>query len=299
MDATLVPLPRGGKLAISTQSCVVNPIQFPGGDIGRLALLRATNNLAAMGATPRYAAVSFVLEEGLQEKVLAGIVDSLAHAAAEAVVEVVAGDTRVVPGGAAESIYLNVTGIGHIPPGLDLSRRRVRDGDRVLVSGPIAEHGAAVIAAREGMAAGRDLASDARSLHLLSRAAFALRGVRCLRDIGRGGLASALIHLAGQAGVALSLRRDRIPLREIVARVCEGMGLDPLYVPSAGVLIAVASPSAADNLMTVWVRMQGAERAAVIGEVEAVPKGTVRLQEKHRGPRNLELLTGENVTRVG
>lgn len=299
-EAALLPLPPEGRLAVSTQACVVRPLFFPGGDIGRLALLRATNNLAAAGASPRWAAAAFTLREGVRWKDLARIVDSLARAAAEATVELVAGDTRVLePGSGEDEILITVTAGGVVDPKRDLSRRRAREGDHLLVTGPPGEHAAAVLAAREGAVRGGEVASDARSLHAFTRAALRVEGVRRLADAGRAGLGGALLRLAGELSARLTLRRDALPVRPVVADVLRHAGLDPLFASSAGVLIAVASPAAADRLLTIWSRLPGGEGTARVGMVGQPGRSEVLLEEGRGRLRPLVLPADLHIARIG
>ncbi len=298
MDASVLPMPKEGRLAVTTQTSVVRPVVFPGGDIGRLAVLRAVNNLTVVGAQPRLISVAFVLEEGLSSDLLERVVASMARASAEATVEVVAGDTRVVAQGEIDRLAITVTAFGVLAEEHNLHGQGVREGDVVIINGPIAEHGAAVIATREGSHSG-GLASDARSLHQLARIAFESGGVRRMTDISRGGLAGAVIRMVRDAGVGVDLKMEQIPLRPEVQTVCEEHMLDPVYVPAAGVLTAITTQEAAPGIITKWRRIKSGQQAAIIGRVKAVPRGEVALIRDHGSVTHLELKSSVMLPQVG
>ncbi len=298
MDASVLPMPKEGRLAVTTQSCVVRPVVFPGGDIGRLAVMRAVNNLAVVGAQPRLISIAFILEEGLSGDLLERVVASAAKAAAEATVEVVAGDTRVVEKGEIDRIAITVTAFGVLAEEHNLHGLLVREGDVIILNAPIAEHGAAVIANRNGLS-GSGLASDARSLHQLARIAFESGGVRRMTDVSRGGLAGAVIRMVRDAGVGVDLQQKLIPLRQPVADLCADLMIDPVYVPSAGILAAIVTPEAAPGIIAKWRRIKGGEKAAVIGRVKAVPRGDVALVKTDGNITHLELKSSVMLPQVG
>lgn len=297
-EAAVLPLPEEGRVTVTTQACVVEPLFYAGGDIGKLAVYRAVNNLAAEGASPRYITAAFVLPDGLRLQVLERIVKSFSIAAAESMVEVVAGDTRIVSADHGENIRITVTAIGIVPEERDLLQTKVRDGDVVLVSGPVAEHGIAVYYSQRGERV-PGLRSDGRSLHQIALAAATVEGVRRMKDISRGGLTATLLKLAGDSGVALELEQGDIPLRLEVKQACVENGFDPLAVPSAGVMVAIASPQVAEQVLQKWSRIHGSEEAARIGHVLPVPRGTVSLHTAEGGSQRLEMQTHAPLIQVG
>jgi hydrogenase expression/formation protein HypE len=295
-QAVLAPI--SGRPALTTDSFVVNPLFFPGGDIGRLSVFGTVNDLAVGGAVPRDLALSFILEEGLPMTTLVQIARSVARACAEAQVRLVTGDTKVVESGKAEGLYITTTAVGTLAAGLDLSVRRARPGDAVLVSGALGEHGAAVLAAREGLRC-EGLCSDAAPLHgLVQSMLLAEPRARCFRDPTRGGLASALTTIACASGVGIRVERDLIPVRPAVERVCETLGVDPLSVASEGRLVAVVPPSAVERMLHVMHSHPLGRAAAVIGEVVPGPVGSAVV----RGPGGVEHdmteLRGERTSRI-
>ncbi|MBN2218302.1 MAG: hydrogenase expression/formation protein HypE, partial [Pirellulales bacterium] len=248
-DAALVEVP-GGRLAMTTDTFVVDPLFFPGGDIGCLAVHGTVNDLAMAGARPLALSAGFVLEEGLPLDVLRRIVESMRRAADEAGVRIVTGDTKVVDRGKGDGVFINTAGIGLVPPGVDIAPRRVRPGDAVLVSGDLGRHGIAVLSVREGIAFESDLESDCASLAGLVEALLeADPDVHCLRDLTRGGLAAALCEIAEAAGVGIELTEASIPVIEPVAGACELLGLDPLYVANEGRLVAFVPAEAAERTL--------------------------------------------------
>ncbi len=297
-DAAVVEV-ESGRLAISTDTFVVDPLFFPGGNIGSLAVHGTVNDLACRGARPRWLTAGFVLEEGLPVAVLEEVVAAMAEAARACGVLVVAGDTKVVGRGQADKLFINTAGVGVIPPGVELGAHLARPGDAVLVSGSMGDHGVTILAAREGLGLEVPLVSDSAPLHQMAQALIqACPGLHVLRDPTRGGLATTLNEIAAASGVAIELTEAAIPVREAVAGACELLGLDPLYLANEGKLIAVVVPEAAEAaLQTMRAHPAGAE-AAVIGRVEEGPAGRVWMNTAVGGRRILDMLAGEPLPRI-
>ena len=250
-DQAIVP-PPAGRLAVATDGHVVSPLFFPGGDIGSLAVHGTVNDLAMGGATPLYLTVGFILEEGLALADLARIVRSLAHAAREAGVAVITGDTKVVEQGKGDGVFITTTGIGVVPDGVNLSGHLAQPGDAVLVSGMLGDHGVAILSQREGLAFAADVVSDSAALHTLAaRLIAACPSLRLMRDPTRGGLATTLNEIAVQSGVGIRLDEAAIPVRPVVRAACEFLGLDPLYVANEGKLVAICAAADAEKLLAV------------------------------------------------
>ncbi|HET9508885.1 MAG TPA: hydrogenase expression/formation protein HypE [Gaiellaceae bacterium] len=289
-----------GDLALTTDSFVVKPIRFPGGSIGELAVNGTVNDLAVSGARPLALTLSLVLEEGLSADDLRAEVEAIAAAAAAAGVEIVAGDTKVVERGSCDSMYVTTTGLGRLDPRASLSTGSLRPGDRILVSGPIGEHGTAVMLARGEFELEAPVRSDTRSLWpavdvLLDAAGPALR---CLRDATRGGVASALNELAQASAVAMVVREAAVPVRPAVVGACEILGIDPMYVANEGVLVAFVAPEAADAALAALASAPGCEAAAEIGEVKTDPPGLVLVETAFGGRRVMDLLVGDPLPRI-
>ena len=287
-------------LALTTDSFVVKPIRFPGGSIGELAVNGTVNDLAVSGARPLALTLSFVLEEGLSAEDLRAEVEAIAAAAAAAGVEIVAGDTKVVERGSCDAMYVTTTGLGRLDPRASLSTGSLRPGDRILVSGPIGEHGTAVMLARGEFELEAPVRSDTCSLWpavdvLLEAAGPALR---CLRDATRGGVASALNELAQASAVAMVVREAAVPVRPAVAGACEILGIDPMYVANEGVLVAFVAPEAADAALAALASAPGCEAAAEIGEVKTDPPGMVLVETAFGGRRVMDLLVGDPLPRI-
>jgi hydrogenase expression/formation protein HypE len=297
-DAAFVKL-NGSLLAFTTDSYVVKPLFFPGGDIGELAVNGTVNDLAVSGATPLALAAGFVVEEGFPVADLRRVAASMARAAAAANISVVAGDTKVVERDKADGIYLNTAGIGIVANDVALGPERVQPGDRVLVSGTIGDHGMAVMIARGELALEVDLKSDTAPVHKLAAALLELGAeIRWLRDPTRGGLATALNELAQQANLAVSLTETALPIRPSVAGACEILGIDPLYVANEGRLVAVVAAEAAnDALETLKGQPLGTE-AAIVGEIRTDPEGFVLLETGFGGSRIVDMLVGDPLPRI-
>lgn len=298
-DAAVLPLPSGERLAFTTDSHVVQPRRFPGGSLGRLAVHGTVNDLAMVGARPAWLSLGVVLEEGFPVEELRTIVADLAAAAAAAGVRVVAGDTKVVGAGAADGVVLTTAGVGIVPVGRDLDARRVRPGDRVLLSGTLADHGMAVMLARGELALDADVRSDTAPLaDLVEVLLAAAPATRWLRDPTRGGLATVTNELAVDAGVAVVLDEAALPVRPTVAAACDLLGIDPLHVANEGKLVAIVAPDEADAaLAAVRSHPLGAE-AALVGEVHEAPPGLVVLSTPFGGTRIVDVLVGDPLPRI-
>jgi hydrogenase expression/formation protein HypE len=290
---------KGTRIAFTTDSFVVRPIFFPGGDIGRLAIHGTVNDLAVGGALPRFLSAAFILEEGLPLADLKRIVASMKTACAEARVRLVTGDTKVVDRGKGDQIFITTTGIGLVPAGRSLSIRNARPGDRVLVSGTIGDHGIAILSVREGIEFETVLESDSAPLtELVQTMLAACPNIRCMRDPTRGGVSSALNELAAASRVGVRLSEDAIPLRAEVRGACEMLGLDPLYVANEGKLIAIAPAEDADQLLSAMRGHALGENAAVIGEVVSEHPGMVTMRSVVGGERVVTMLAGEQLPRI-
>jgi hydrogenase expression/formation protein HypE len=297
-DSAVVELP-GARIAFTTDSFVVQPLFFPGGDIGKLAVYGTVNDLAMAGANPVCLSAGFILEEGFSIDTLRRIVESM-RAAAEAVgVRIVTGDTKVVDRGKADGIFINTAGIGLVKAGIEVSPRRVLAGDAILVSGDLGRHGMAVMSVREGLGFEGALESDCAPLAGLVEALLAAGAdIHCLRDLTRGGLAAALNEIAAHAGVGMELDEAAIPVAPPVAAACELLGLDPLYVANEGRLAAFASPQAAEKVLAIMRSHPAAHAPAIIGTVTTRHPGTVELRGLLGGGRILDLLSGEQMPRI-
>lgn len=303
-DQATVRLPgtKGSKaprIAITTDSFVVRPIFFPGGDIGRLAVHGTVNDLAVGGARPLFLSAAFILEEGLAIEDLRRIALSMRQACDEAGVQLVAGDTKVVDRGKADQVFITTTGVGVVPEGVSLSLRNARPGDRLLVSGTIGDHGVAILSVREGIEFETVLESDSAALDDLARAMLeACPSIRCMRDPTRGGVSSALIELAAASRVGVELVEASIPVRAEVRAACEMLGLDPLHVANEGKLIAAAPPEDAEKLLETMRRHPLGRNAADIGEIVADHPGMVTLRSLVGGRRAIPMLAGEQLPRI-
>jgi hydrogenase expression/formation protein HypE len=290
----------GARLAFSTDSFVISPLFFPGGNIGSLAVHGTVNDLAMCGAQPLALSCALILEEGLPMVQLWRVVESMQAAASEVGVPIVTGDTKVVDRGKGDGVFINTTGIGVIPAGVQIGPRRARPGDRILVSGQIAAHGIAIMSVREGLEFETAIESDSAPLHGLVAAILAAGGddVHVLRDPTRGGVASALNEIAAQARVGMRLDERVIPLAEEVRGACEILGFDPLYVANEGKCLAIVAPESADAVLeALRTHAQGAD-AAIIGEVVDDHPGKVLLRSRIGGQRVVDMLSGEQLPRI-
>ncbi|MDC7716468.1 hydrogenase expression/formation protein HypE [Vogesella sp. DC21W] len=297
-DQAILP-PPGGRLAIATDSHVISPLFFPGGDIGSLSVHGTVNDLAMGGATPLYLSAGFILEEGLPLADLKRIVDSMAAAARDAGVRIVTGDTKVVERGHGDGVYISTTGIGVVADGVQLCGSQAQPGDAILVSGTLGEHGMAVMSQRENLGFASPIVSDSAALHTLAAALMAASpGLRLMRDPTRGGLATTLNEIARQSGVGMQLQEDAIPLQPAVRAACEFLGLDPLYVANEGKLIAVCPAAEADAALAALRAHPLGRHAANIGQVVADPHHFVRVRTPFGGERLLDWLAGEMLPRI-
>ena len=299
-DQAVLDVPTG-RLALTTDTFVVSPLEFPGGDIGDLAVNGTVNDLAMGGARPLYLTVGLVLEEGLPLAVLDRILDSMAAAARRAGVQVVTGDTKVVDRGHGDGLYVNTTGLGAVPDGVVLGADRIRPGDAVLLSGTVADHGMAILATREELSFRATIASDTAPLHELVAALLdACPGgaVRALRDPTRGGLAATLNEFAGRAGAGIAVTEEAVPVRDDVRAACEILGLDPLAVANEGKLVAVVAPDAADAALAALRAHPLGREAAVIGTVTGDHPGLVTLRTPLGVERILEMPLGLQLPRI-
>jgi hydrogenase expression/formation protein HypE len=291
---------NGARLAFSTDSFVISPLFFPGGDIGSLAVHGTVNDLAMCGAQPLALSAGFVLEEGLPMQDLWRVVQSMQAAAQDVGVPIVTGDTKVVDRGKGDGIYINTSGIGLVPAGVQIAPTRARPGDLVLLSGAIAVHGIAIMSVREGLAFETELRSDSAPLHRMVGAMLAAGGeqVHVLRDPTRGGVASALNEIAKAAQVGVRLHETRIPVPDAVRGACEILGLDPLYVANEGKCLAIVAPEAAEAVLAAMQADPLGREAAVVGEVVAEHAGRVMLRSRIGGTRVVDMLSGEQLPRI-
>ncbi|RSS81946.1 hydrogenase expression/formation protein HypE [Streptomyces sp. WAC06614] len=289
----------GARLAFSTDSYVVRPLFFPGGSIGDLAVNGTVNDLAMSGARAAYLSCGFILEEGVETAVVARVAEALGAAARAAGVEVVTGDTKVVESGHGDGIYVNTSGIGLIPAGVDLRPQRVVPGDVVIVSGEIGLHGMAIMSVREGLEFGVDVASDCAALGGLVQAMLAVTpDLHVLRDPTRGGLAAALNEIATASGTGVVLREGSVPVPPAVANACAVLGLDPLYVANEGKLVAFVPREHADAVLDAMHAHPLGRRAAVVGEAVADHPGLVVARTGLGGTRVIDLPVGEQLPRI-
>lgn len=288
-----------GRLAFTTDSYVVNPIFFPGGDIGKLAVCGTVNDLAMAGAVPLYLSLSFIIEEGLPQEDLIHIVSSVKEAAEEAEVQIITGDTKVVNRGAADKLFLNTAGVGLIPEGVDISGSKAKPGDKVLLSGTIGDHGIAVLSQREGLSFSTKLQSDCAPLNKLVADIIKVSSqIHCLRDPTRGGLATTLNELAKQSKVGIKIEEEKIPVREEVQAACEMLGFDPLYVANEGKLVAIVAPEDAEAILKAMRKNTYGKDAAVIGEVRQEHPGRVVMKTRLGASRIVDMLVGDLLPRI-
>jgi len=298
-DAGAINLGNDQRLAISTDSHVVKPLFFPGGDIGRLAVCGTVNDVAMLGAQPACLSAGFILEEGLEMGVLERVLASMQAAAQEAGVQIVTGDTKVVERGKADGLYINTTGVGVIPTGRQIGGAQARPGDAVILSGPIGDHGMAVLAARGELGFELDVQSDVAPLnHLIAAMLESGAQIHVLRDPTRGGLATTLNEIAMQSGVSILLQEGSIPVRPQVAAVCEALGFDPLYVANEGKLVALLPAQEAGRALEAMRRTRYGEGAALIGQALADSPGRVLMKTRLGSTRVVDRLAGELLPRI-
>lgn len=302
-DGAVLPAPmldgKPARIVMSTDSHVVSPLFFPGGDIGCLSVHGTVNDVAVMGATPLYLAAGFILEEGFALADLARIVESMAEAARMAGVPVVTGDTKVVERGKGDGVFITTTAVGVLPEGLELGGSRARPGDVVLVSGSMGDHGVAIMSQRENLSFDAPIVSDTAALNGLIAAMLATgTDIRCLRDPTRGGLAATLNEIAGQSGVGMMLQESAIPVKPVVAAACELLGLDPLNVANEGKLIAICASADAPKLLAAMRAHPLGRDAALIGELTADAHHFVQLSTAFGGRRIVDWLASDQLPRI-
>ena len=288
-----------GTMAFTTDSYVVNPLFFPGGDIGRLAVCGTVNDLAMAGARPLYLSLAFIIEEGLLEEDLVRVVRSVQEAAMEAGVRIVTGDTKVVNRGNADRLFVNTAGVGQVPPGVKMSGSNARPGDSVILNGPIGDHGIAVMSQREGLSFSTRLRSDCAPLNrMVAGMVEVAPGMHAMRDPTRGGLATTLNELAAQSRVSIVIEEEAIPVREEVRGACEMLGLDPLYVANEGKVVVVAAPEDTDTVLSAMRRDEHGKDAVVIGEVRRERAGRVVMKTALGAARVVDMLVGDPLPRI-
>jgi hydrogenase expression/formation protein HypE len=287
------------RLAFSTDSYVINPIFFPGGDIGSLAVNGTVNDIAMCGAHPCYLSSAFIIEEGFPMEDLWRVVLSMEKAARLAGVKLVTGDTKVVDRGKGDKIFINTSGIGIIPDGVEIGPTRTKPGDKIILSGSIGEHGIAIMSVREGLEFETQIESDCAPLHTLVESMLATsKGIHVLRDPTRGGVASVLNEIAESAQVGISIMEESIPVSEEVSGACEILGFDPLYVANEGKLIAFVSPDTADKVLAIMRSHPLGKNSVIIGEVTADHPSTVVMKTRIGGSRVVDMLSGEQLPRI-
>ncbi|MDD4858624.1 MAG: hydrogenase expression/formation protein HypE [Dehalococcoidales bacterium] len=289
----------GGRLAFTTDSFVVKPIFFPGGDIGKLAVCGTVNDLAMSGAVPKYLSLALIIEEGLSFAELKNIIQSICTSASEAGVRIVTGDTKVVNQGQADKLFINTAGVGSVPEGVDISAANARPGDKIILSGNIGDHGIAVLSQREGLRFESPVRSDCAPLNgLVSEMLAVSKNIRCLRDPTRGGLATTLNDFALQSKVGVRIAETSIPVAKAVAAACELLGFDPLHIANEGKLVAVAAPQDADKILAKMKQHKYGKDALVIGEVVKEHPGRVVMQTRFGSSRIIDMPVGELLPRI-
>ncbi len=290
---------NGVRMAFSTDSYTVDPIFFPGGSIGDLAINGTVNDIAMCGATPLYLSSGLIIEEGFARDDLEKIINDMGAAAQKADVTVVTGDTKVVPKGAVDRIFINTSGIGLIPPGVNLASANARAGDQIILSGTIADHGITILTRREGLSFESDLCSDSAPLNHMVKQMFAVSNdIHVLRDPTRGGVGTALNEIAEKSQVGIKIYEDKIPLKKEAAAACELLGFDPLYLANEGKLLAFVSGEDADAVLAAITANPYGKDATVIGEVGADHIGKVIMVTRIGGERIVDMLTGEQLPRI-
>ncbi|RIX44113.1 MAG: hydrogenase expression/formation protein HypE [Rhodocyclales bacterium GT-UBC] len=298
-DGALLPHPGAGQLVMATDSHVVSPLFFPGGDIGCLSVHGTINDVAMMGAKPLWLSAGFILEEGFKLADLARIVQSMAAAAKDAGVPVVTGDTKVVERGKGDGVFITTTGVGVVAPGQALSGRRAQVGDAILVSGTLGDHGMAIMAERESLGFESPIVSDTAALHgLIEAMRQSGADIHVLRDPTRGGLATTLNEIAKQSGVGMMLQEKALPVKPAVNAACEFLGLDPLYVANEGKLVAICADLDAEKLLAAMRAHPLGQDAAIVGRVHEDPHHFVQMTTGFGGKRIVDWLSGEQLPRI-
>ena len=288
-----------GRLAFTTDSSVVNPIFFPGGDIGKLAVCGTVNDLSMVGATPLYLSLAFIIEEGLPLDDLKRVLVSVQAAAREAEVQIITGDTKVVNKGSADRLFVNTSGVGIVPEGIDMSGSNARPGDKVILSGTIGDHGIAVLSQREGIGFSTRLESDCALLNgLVAEMLADSKQIHAMRDPTRGGLATTLNEVAAQSKVSIRIEEEKVPVRDEVRGACEMLGIDPLYVANEGKLVALVHPEDADAVLNRMRQHRYGKNAAIIGEVRPDHPGRVVMKTALGASRIVDMLVGDPLPRI-
>ena len=290
---------NGQRLAFSTDTFVVDPIFFPGGSIGDLAVNGTVNDLAMCGATPQYLSLGLILEEGFPIKNLQRILKDIGVTALKAGVMVVTGDTKVVPKGAVDKIFINTSGVGRIPKDVDISSHRALPGDKIIISGSIADHGMTVLTQREGLKFDSPIKSDTAPLnHMVARMLEICKDIHVLRDPTRGGVGTALNEIASKSGVGIKIYEEKIPLKNETAGICELLGFDPMYVANEGKLLAFVDSVHATEVLAAVQKDEFGQEACIIGETVSDYHGKVIMQTRIGGTRIVDMLTGEQLPRI-
>ena len=297
-DATSLPVHHSDhQLMMTTDGFTVNPLEFPGGNIGSLAIHGTVNDLAVSGAIPQYLSVSLFIEEGLPFSKFERLLNSMATAAIEANIKIACGDTKVVPRGQGSELYISTTGIGYRDPKFNFSQDNIQNGDAILVSGPIGNHGVAVMLAREQYGLKGNLQSDAANVSLLTQALLPFSGLRYMRDPTRGGLATVLHEICHRTNLGIRIVADTIPVQEAVSAVCEMLGYDPMYLACEGRVVAIIDQNQAENALAAWQQFPEGSEAAVIGQISKTDKHVV-LETALGGVRILEELEDDPLPRI-
>jgi len=289
----------GKRLAFSTDTFVVDPIFFPGGNIGKLAVNGTVNDVAMCGAEPLYLSAGLIIEEGFPMADLEKILKDMGKAAEEACVKVVTGDTKVVPKGAVDKIFINTSGVGRIPKDVDISSHRALPGDKIIISGSIADHGMTILTQREGLKFDSPIKSDTAPLnHMVARMLEVCKDIHVLRDPTRGGVGTALNEIAGKSGVGIKIYEEKIPLKDETAGICELLGFDPMYVANEGKLLAFVDPVHAAEVLAAVRKDEFGQEACIIGETVSDYHGKVIMQTRIGGTRIVDMLTGDQLPRI-
>ena len=296
-DAAVLNI-NGQRLALTTDSHVVSPLFFPGGDIGRLAVCGTVNDLAMVGAKPIALTCGFVVEEGLSFEILQRVVKSMRESAAEAGVYIAAGDTKVVQKGGADKLFINTSGVGSVEAGVNISGTNAQIGDVVIISGTMGDHGVAVLSARENLEFETDLQSDVAPLNHLVEAMMGVGEIHVLRDPTRGGVATTLNEIASQSKVGIELLETTLPVKPQVRAACEMLGFDPLNIANEGKLLAIVKAEDAENILNVMKKTKYGEEACIIGKVIETKNPQVRLRTAIGGTRLIDMLPGEMLPRI-
>lgn len=298
LDGAVLELPAG-RAAMTTDSFVITPIFFPGGDIGKLSICGTVNDLVACGAQPLYLSTAFIIEEGFSLDNLRTLAESMARTADEAGVKLVTGDTKVVEKGSADGVFINTCGIGIIPEDIDYQPQRIQAGDQVIVTGTMGDHGLAILARREGLSFTTPVISDCAPLHRIGKllADYGPK-VRCMRDPTRGGLATVLNELAVQSGLGITITEKEIPVAPAVGGACDMLGMDPLYMANEGKMVIVVDADSAEEIVERLRTLPEAAEAAIIGQVSHEARGMVLIETRLGSRRILGMLEGEHLPRI-